>query len=252
MSARATPPGPALVCALYSEDLADARQKFGTLEQIVRDMLVFVEERVKTNHLKFSPVARDISGTYWKVTKKSEDVGAQQKRRDLLRAIATELRLGRVVLFHVDGDDTWSKREGAEVCAHLERFRRDLLTADRQVPGSNLDERLLEHAFIEVIPFYSIESWTYASTGHLRTLTRDAKELERIDGWAAALGDLDEVPRIKQELPSILDQHNRELAQRIPAAALHAIDKSYTATVERVRASDLIRAGLAETLQRPW
>jgi hypothetical protein len=252
VSARATPPKPALVCALYSEDLADARQKFGTLEQIVRDMLVFVEERVKTNHLKFSPVAPDISGTYWKVTTKSKDVGAQQKRRNLLRAIATELIRGRVMFFHVDGDDIWSKREGAEVCAHLERFRRDLLTTGRQVPGSNLDERLLEHAFIELIPFYSIESWTYASFEHLRTLTRNATELELIAKWATDRRELDEHYKIKEALPSILDQHNHELAQRIPAAALHAIDKSYTATVERVRASDLIRAGLAETLQRPW
>lgn len=252
MSARATPPDPALVCALYSEDLADARQGFRTLEQIVRGMLVLIEDRAKTNHLKFSPVARDISGTYWKVTTRRKDVGAQQKRRDLVRAIATELRLGRVVLFHVDGDCRWSERKGAQVWDELARFRRDLLTVARQAPGSDIDESLLAHAFIAVVPFYSIESWTYASTEHLCTLTRDAKELERIAGWAGDLGRLDEIPGIKDALPSIQDRHNHVLARRIPGAALHALGKSYADTVARVRASEIVRAGLAGAVQRPW
>lgn len=145
-----------------------------------------------------------------------------------------------------------SKSKRAPVWDELARFRRDLRAQAAHAKLGDIDERLLEHAFIEVIPFYSIESWTYASIEHLRTLTRDARELERIAEWAADLGKLDETPGIKDELPSIQDKHNHELAQRIPAAALHAIDKSYAATVERVRCSDLVRAGLAEILQRPW
>jgi hypothetical protein len=249
VSAPAARPPHALVCGLYSEDRADA--KHGTLERVVRGMLRLVEEHAKLRHIDFSPVARGVSGSYWK-TKKSKDLGARNKRTTLLKGIATELLRGRVMFFHVDGDCIWAESKRAAVWDELTRFRRDLRAQAAHAQLGDLGENQLEHAFIAVVPFYSMENWTYASTDHLRTLTRDARELERIDGWAAALGDLDEVPRIKRELPSIQDKHNRELAQRIPAAALHAAGKSYTATVERVRASDLIRAGLAETLQRPW
>jgi hypothetical protein len=255
VSGRAAKPLPALVCALYSEDRADASRSFGTLEQIVRGMLRLVEEHAKTNHIDFKPVARDIPGTYWKVTSKSTDVGAQQKRRDLLRAVATELRLGCVMFFHVDGDRPWAEREQAPVRGDLERFRRDLRSVAAHAQLGSLDESMLDDVFIAVVPFYSIESWIYACTEQLCTRTSDAKELELIAEWAAELGKLDEVRYIKDAndaLPSIKDQCNHELARHIPAAKLYAAGKSYTDTVERVRKSSRIQAGLAETLQRDW
>ena len=251
MSARASQPRHALVCGLYSEDRADAKRDFAALEQIVLGMLRLVEEHAKLKLVAFQAVARGVSGSYWK-TKKSKDIGARLKRTTLLQEIATELRRGRVLFFHVDGDCAWKQSKRAPVWDELDRFRRDLLTVSRQVPGSSIDESLLAHAFIAVVPFYSIESWAYASTEHLRTLTSDARELERIAGWAADLGTLDETPGIKDALPSIQDRYNHELARDIPAAALHALGKSYADTVERVRASELVRAGLAETVRRAW
>jgi hypothetical protein len=68
--------------------------------------------------------------------------------------------------------------------------------------------------------------------------------------WAADLGKLDEVYKIKDALPSIKDQCNHELAGHIPTAALRDADKSYADTVERVSGSARVLAGLAETLQR--
>jgi hypothetical protein len=251
VSGHAAKPPPALVCALYSEDRADAGQQFGTLEAVVRSMLRLVEERVKTNHIAFRPVARDIPGTYWKL-KKGKDVGAQQRRRDLLRAVATELLLGRVMFFHVDGDCTWAERKGALVWDELERFRGDLPNAAAGAQIGSLDESILDDVFIAVVPFYSIESWIFACTEHLRLRTSDAKELERIAKWAADLGELDEVPKIKLALPSIQDRCNYELARHIPAAELCAAGKSYADTVERVRKSSRVLAGLAETLRRDW
>lgn len=251
VSARAAQPSHALVCGLYSEDRADAKQDFATLAMIVSGMLRLVEAHARLHHIDFRPVARGISGSYWKA-QRSKEIGTRLKRTTLLKDIATELLRGRVMFFHVDGDSTWATRKRAPVWEHLARFRRDLRAQAAHAQLGDLDESLLEHAFIEVIPFYSIESWTYASIEHLRTLTHDARELERIAEWAADLGKLDETPGIKDELPSIQDKHNHELAKHIPADALHALDKSYAATVERVRASDLVRAGLAETLQRPW
>jgi hypothetical protein len=238
---------PALVCRLYSEDGADASRD--TLEQIVRGMLRLVEEHVKTNHIDFKPLGRYITGSHWKVTSQSKDTGVQQKRRDLLKEIATELILERVVFFHVDGDCTWAENEQAEVRRHLEQFRQDLPRAD---PQARLDASTVDKEFIEVIPFYSIESWLYACTERLCTHTSHATELGRIAEWAADLRKLDEVREIKDVLPSIKNRHNHELARHIPAAALCAADKSYAKAVERVRGSARVRAGLDETLRRDW
>lgn len=251
MSARAANPSHALVCGLYSEDRADAKRDFGVLQQIVGGMLRFIEAHTKLHYIEFRPVARGVSGSYWKA-RKSKDVGVRLKRTTLLQEIATELLRGRVMFFHVDGDCAWKQHKRAPVRDELARFRQDLLRVARQAPDSNIDESLLDDIFIAVVPFYSIESWLYASTEHLRTLTRDARELERIAGWAADLGELDETPAIKLALPSIQDLHNHELAQHIPAATLDALGKSYTDTIERVRGSKRIEAGLAETVRRTW
>jgi hypothetical protein len=247
VSGRAAKSPPALVCSLYSEDGADPERE--TLKRIVLGMLRLVEEHVKTNHIDFKPVARDIPGSYW--MEKKDKTGAQQKRRDLLRAVATELLLGRVMFFHVDGDRTWAERKTAPVWRELERFRRDLPNAAAGARNAKLDENIVKEAFIAVVPFYSIESWIYACTEHLRQRTNDPGALERIAEWAADLGKLDEVPKIKLTL-SIQDQCNHELAPHIPAARLRDARKSYADTVERVSESARIKAGLAESLQRDW
>lgn len=241
---------PAMVCRLYSEDGADASRK--TLEQIVLGMLRLVEERVKTNHIVFKPLGQDITGSHWKAKDDCKALGVRLKRHNLLREIATELVLQRVVFFHVDGDCVWADNEQAEVRGHLETFRQDLLSAGVHAKTGALDASTVDEAFIEVIPFYSIESWLYACTELLYTYTSRATERERIAEWAADLGKLDEVREIKDELPSIKNRHNRELARHIPAAALCAADKSYAATVKLVSASRRVRAGLDETLRRDW
>lgn len=251
VSAHAAHPPPALVCRLYSEDSADAKRDFGTLEQIVRGMLLLIEEHAKVKRITCRPVARGISGSYWKAAR-SKEVGTRQKRTTLMQNIATELVRGHVVFFHVDGDCIWKEHKRAPVWGELERFRRDLRAVAAHAQIGNLDENVVEDAFIAVVPFYSIESWIFACTEELRQRTSDAKELERIAKWAADLGELDEVPKIKLELRSIQDRCNHELARHIPAAALCAAGKSYTDTVERVRKSSRVLAGLAETLQRDW
>lgn len=250
VSARAVRPPPALVCRLYSEDKADGERDFAALEQIVRGMLRLIEERSKSNHIECKPVGRGISGPCWK-SARSKDLGVRQKRMTLLKEIATELARGHVVFFHVDGDCTWAETKRAPVWAELKRFCDGLrdLAVHKQI--GKLDQSMLADAFIAVIPFYSMESWIYACTERLCTRTSNAKDLERIAEWAADLGTLDEVRYIKDAL-SIGDQCNHELAGHVPAAALCAAGKSYAATVERVRGSSRIEAGLAETLQRDW
>lgn len=245
---------PALIFALYSEDSADTKRNLPTLRAVLCSMLELIREDSKPNHLDFRPAqddrARQVHGPFWKV-KKSKDQGSQEKRRILLEDIATALLQGRVVFFHVDGDCRWREQKRAEVWQHLERFRRDLRAVAAQVKRT-IDDALLEEAFIEAIPFCSIESWTFANTRLLREKTSDPAELATIDEWEENLALLDEQAGIKERLPSIRDRHNAELARSLPAAALKSLDKSYAKTVARLERSSRIKAGLAESAQRPW
>lgn len=250
MSAKAAQPPPVLVCRLYSEDRADAKREFGTLEQIVRGMLLFVEEHARSKRIDFKPIAARVSGPCWK-SARSKETGTRRNRTLLLQNIATELARGHVVFFHVDGDCIWKEHRRAPVWDDLERFRQNLRAVAAQHKIGHLDENLVNEAFLAVVPFYSIESWLFACTEQLRRHTSDPEDLKCIAAWAADLGALDEVHRIKLTL-SIEDQRNHELARHIPAAALFAAGKSYADTVERVRKSPRIQAGLAETLRRDW
>lgn len=236
---------PALICALYSEDRsATSRQ---TLRAIARGMFLRIHPGAKTNHISFAELARGVTGSSWK-SYRSRQKGAQLRYRNLLKAVATALQRGQIVLFHVDGDARWSEQEGAEVWRHLQRFRQDL----ENLGVTDEYRAVVADRFLAVIPFYSIESWTFANTALLRTKTSIPEELTLIERWAADLGALDEERQIKERLPSIRDRYNAELAAGIPTENLEVLGASYAAALARLRESETIQHGLAETVLRPW
>src|SRR5690606_38611614 len=97
---------------------------------------------------------------------------SQRLRRSLLRAVATELALGKVVFFHVDADVTWAERvRGCEnLNEHWPRFCGDVLargsvSKHEAVPR---DLAALEQVLILAMPFFELESWAFANTRRLR------------------------------------------------------------------------------------
>jgi len=59
-----------------------------------------------------------VSGSEWKSTPGAQR-GAQERRRRLVRDVATALKRGRVVFFHVDADEVWERRARCpNVCEH--------------------------------------------------------------------------------------------------------------------------------------
>lgn len=131
---------PALQFVLYSEDRADAVQGFAVLREVLYGMLRYLCPTVKTNHVRALPIeptgATRICGSYWK-ERDSARPGAQEHRRQLIRAAATEIKLGRVVFFHVDADDVYTALGAcANACVHWPRFRGDLATVLGSVDGS--------------------------------------------------------------------------------------------------------------------
>lgn len=249
---------PAIRFVLYSEDRADANLDFAVLREILRGMLKHLRADLKMNHVRVDPaqpVAKErICGSYWKVTRKATDPGAQQFRRDLIRDVATAIRLGRIVFFHVDADATWSRRESCENAReHWPRFCRDVQAVLDQAVVTG-ESHPIEQVLVLAMPFWEIESWAFANTAQLRQILVEPADLAVVTDWEQDLARLDEIEDIKDDL-SILDSRNLELVQLkngFPVDALAELPGSYAATLARLRASKVVIRGLAEAAGRAF
>lgn len=247
--------GPAIEFVLYSEDRADADADFALLREVLLGMLRLVCPAVKTNHVRISPVQpvrKDrICGAYWK-DRESARAGAQEHRRALIKAVATELRLGRVVFFHVDADAVYRDRERcAHMCEQWPRFRRDVGSVLAR-PGAATFE--MDEALILAMPFFEMESWAFANVDYLRGVLAREHELTTLSRWAEDLGELDEIEDIK-DLLTLSPGHKQALVQGrhgFPAQRLVDAGKSYARTVERLRDSPVVERGLAEAAARAY
>lgn len=248
---------PAIRFVLYSEDRADANQDFTVLREVLRGMLKHLRADLKMNHVRIDPVqpvARErICGSYWKVTARATDPGAQHFRRSLIRDVATAIRLGRIVFFHVDADAIWSRRDACEnACEHWPRFCRDVQAVLAQTATG--EPYLLDQTLVLAMPFSEMESWAFANTALLRKLLVEPSDLAALADWEADLARLDEKHDIKDEL-TIRDAHNAELVQLkhgFPVSRLAETQGSYAATLARLRQSEPVVLGLAEAASRAY
>jgi len=254
--------GPAIRFVLYSEDRADANDDFAVLREILLGMLKHLRPDIKTNHVAITPVQpvpkERVCGSYWKVTNKATDPGAQQFRRNLIRDVATAIHLGRVVFFHVDADAIWSRRDACEhACEHWPRFCRDVQAVLEQAAAADKptsEARLLDQALILAMPFYEMESWVFANTSRLRKLLVEPADIATLNEWEADPTCLDDIEDIKDVL-TIHDSHNAELVQPkygFPVALLAETSGSYAATLARLRHSAFVIRGLAEAAARAY
>lgn len=249
---------PAIRFVLYSEDRADANQDFSVLREILRGMLRHLRADLKMNHVRIDPVqpvSRErICSSYWKVTPRSTDPGAQQFRRNLVRDVATAIRLGRVVFFHVDADTVWSRRDRCEnERDHWPRFCRDVQTVLAAAATSSTP-CALDQTLILAMPFFEMESWAFANTTLLRQLLVEHADLAALAEWEADLARLDEQPDIKDRL-SIGDAHNAALVQPrhgFPVGRLAEGQGSYAATLARLRDSRPVMQGLEDAASRAY
>jgi hypothetical protein len=249
---------PAVVFALYSED--GAQEALATLRELLRGMLNQLHPAVKMNHVAIEPslpAGDRITGSIWKTWGRSRSSDAQDQRRRLLRAVATAIARGKVVVFHVDADATWTDPPAGEnLRNHWPRFRTDVLaTFGPEARGtcprtpSELDDLL-----ILVMPFYEVESWTFANTTHLRRILTSAKDLAEMAKWADDLAALDRIEHIKDRL-SIGGRYNLELVQPrhgFPAETLAQSSGSYAMTLSSLHRSRAVQRGLAEAADRPY
>lgn len=262
---------------LLSEDASkDARP---TLEALVKKMMRLVDEQCRTDRLRFEPpeeaVAAVARANRWKSTAPAD----RQKTVALCRNLATQLAeqpLG-FVLFHIDGDRCWSEREQSENTAKFDELIRarvrEVLVYEKQArrdsrprgrrgaggrdalvheeqPWSDAEiDRCMERLVV-LVPFYSIEAWTYQNTQRARALCREhhgGRDVECFDAWERDRTALDEVEQPKRET-CLADRHNRDLAESaFPHEQVHAAGTSFRAAVEALRACQDLRDALRAT-----
>jgi hypothetical protein len=238
---------------LLSEDASkDARP---TLEALVKKMLRLVDEQCRTNALRFEPpeeaTAVITRANLWKSAKPAD----HQKTVALCRMLATKLaeQPAGFVLFHIDGDRRWSERAKSENCAKFDRLIRarvrDVLVHEKpDWTAAELDRCMAR--LVLLVPFYSIEAWTYQNTQRARTLCREhhgGRDVDRFEAWERDRAALDEVEQPKHAT-CLADRHNRDLAENaFPHREACAAGTSLAAAVEALSACTDLRDALHAT-----
>jgi hypothetical protein len=258
--------GPSIV--ILTEDSGkDGRP---TVQALARRMLDLVVPGYQSNRIRFVP--RDpreeeaMRGNVWKTDGKNPR--EHDRRVRLLRYIVRQLSLpDTFVLFHIDGDRTWSERHTSENIAKFERLIRARLpqVVDRG-RANNLsmkarvrietDPRQAMHLenLILICPFWSIETWLYQNLHAALDICRRehrGSHVTEIQAWRGRRGDLDELSAPEKVL-CLGKAFNHELATSgFPAQAVYDVRKSFAESVDRLIGCDALVRALDRTRADP-
>jgi hypothetical protein len=224
-----------------------------TVEALARRMLQLVVPGFGSHRVHFVP--RDereeeaMRGNVWKTDGKNPQ--EHERRVRLLRYVARKLSLpDTFVLFHIDGDRTWSERHTSENTAKFERLvRADLpQVADRgRANGprakartlANVDPPVLhlEHLLL-ICPFRSIEAWLYQNLRVAMDICgreHRGSHVSALQAWEERREELDELPAPEKAV-CLGKAFNLELATRgFPATEAYEVKKSFAESVDRLR-----------------
>lgn len=169
------------------------------------------------------------------------------------RTIVEQLESDKVVVFHVDGDVPWSRREtSANVRDVNEIARRRLRSVmedmeDRPRTPEEIAARMA--LFVPIHPFREIEAWLFHNITVLRRqcTRRSIPVPDCAEAWAVAPELLDEAEQPKKLMP-FKAEHNRDLAEdAFPADRVYELGSSFYEAVEALGRCEPLRAALART-----
>lgn len=260
---------------LLTEDGAEHAHE--VMEEITSRLLRLVDEQVGSHRIQFVAPSKDarrvMTGNQWR-SKNPKDLGLRQRIVTLGRVIAAKLLEGDIppvapqgfVFLHFDGDHAWERRgrARAEKIADLADFLRahvlpalDHALHEQRRAGRDVDVEAGRKAALlrlrRLTPFYSIEAWLFQNTVEAERLCQAScgEHLDRIRGWAADRGQLDEYAgedQPKNQLPCIETRDHVALAKNgYPAADVRAAGKSFAAAMENLRRCRDLRRALRRT-----
>lgn len=227
---------------LFSED-GSGRSR-DVLRFLFLRMCRLVAPGSQTQRIEFEDGRRELAAIVQGAQWRSRSGKDHRRRVDLHQGIAIFLAQDRhFVVFHVDGDTTWSNREASAIRRELEteirRLVRQVIAASRNPTIASQAERLAGK-LLEVIPHYSIEAWLYQNTAVALEICQrhhGCSDRERLESWQKDRSLLDEIEKLP-ETTRLGRQHNLELAQDFTnhlATEVERAGKSFAATVIRLR-----------------
>jgi hypothetical protein len=156
----------------------------------------------------------------------------EAEKRELWRYLARKIsEPGGFVVFHYDGDTTWSKRGDAGGPAQFDREIRTRVAqvlATFRISPDEITRRM--QRLIQCVPFYSIEAWTYQATTRAVALCHDkhrGADAPKFEAWSADRTTLDDVHKPK-ETTCLRGEHNEDLARHLPIREVAQVGRSLT------------------------
>lgn len=238
---------PRFSIALLSEDSSE--QTWRGLKEIVQKLLRRFEDDGYTPRVELLPADPKyrpiLVANRWRSTKVRDEADKRELWKYLARKISEP---GGFVIFHYDGDTTWSKRAQSPSRA---QFEREVRTRVEQVlAGSKLARQEIARRMarlIECVPFYSVEAWTYQATARAVSLCREkhrGADVDKFERWGADRAALDDVMKPK-EATCLRDAHNEDLAKHVAIWEVVQAGSSMTWFVWSLHASRELEDALA-------
>ena len=161
----------------------------------------------------------------------------------------------RFVVWHVDGDRTWSDRATSENVEKFDSIVVSKVTAALELsPLADEAKQDATTRLLRFIPFYSIEAWLYQNLAEARRIAEQRNDpalLAQLEAWSADRSVLDELLKPKDAC-SLGPHHNLQLAQAAwPTAEVYELPKSFRAAVDGLRACSTLLDRLERTKVHP-
>lgn len=238
------------VLVLGEDSAADGH---ATLVALSRRVLRQVDPYYDEQQVSFEPPkGAVIRGSLWKSTKPED----QPKRIDLMAYIATKLLEGdhAFVLYHVDGDEPWTRHEQSENARKLRQFIEvDVVRfiRNRRHRNGRPAEDISLARLLLMVPFRSIEAWVLQNTLAGRRFCQEndrcrGQHIKDFEAWERDRGLLDELEDPKDAV-CFRDRHNYQLAGGVPIDEVYYAEKSLHATVNAWMENASLVGALAAT-----
>ena len=220
---------------ILTEDGASTATK--TIEAVFTRLLRAAYPQIQTNKIDFLPRPlqhkRVMSGNKWR----SSDLRDRPAIINLARDIATEAAvLDSFVVFHFDGDTTWTQRAAAltaaqfesKIVTHAKQYAIGIAAKNPEVAPFN-NEKL-----IRLVPYYAIEAWLFQNFDECERTATTPADRTQLAQWRNNRGLLDELIRPDKQL-SIGKTNNLPLAKSLSNTTvtdIMATGKSLAAIVQ--------------------
>lgn len=240
---------------VFSED---GNGTLPAVKLLIKKLCQHVLPGLETQKISFEPSddrsRHVLSGNRWKSRSQRDEHDIISLARGIATALARE---DAFVFFHFDGDVPYKDKGTAlnpqQFQGFINRIRQQLQSPPPRLNNSqpaakqrsNDEISALLQKLVTIVPYYSLENWTYYNTTTLRDLCK-AHENSIIDSWEACPADIEEIAKIFERI-SAGKEHNTTLTRAgFPLEIPIRVGKSFNDTAELIRANHALMNSLTK------